>query len=82
MRAQEEGVKHALLLFRFERSYVSVKIRGRPRKPDAKIREVKVRMSEAELFELDYIAEKEGVTRPEVLRKGLRILYNLALHQK
>lgn len=54
-----------------------LKKRGRPRVSKPKNETYLLRLSEEDMLMLDYICEKEFLTRAEVLRRGIRMQYNL-----
>ena len=52
--------------------------RGRPASEKPKTNRVYVRLSDEELEMLEYIEYIMGLSRPDALRKSLRMLFNLA----
>lgn len=50
--------------------------RGRPCTDDARKNQYRLRMTDDELDMLDYIVEKTGKTKAEILREALRSSYN------
>lgn len=54
-----------------------LKKRGRPKVSNPRSNRCELRLSEEDLIMLDYICEKEYLTRAEALRRGIRIQYNL-----
>ena len=53
------------------------KKRGRPPTGEARTYSYRVRLTEDEAEILDYLSDKLGKSKAEVLRKGLTIQYNL-----
>ena len=53
------------------------KKRGRPSTGEARTYGYRVRLTEDEAEILDYLSDKLGKSKAEVLRKGLAIQYNL-----
>lgn len=51
--------------------------RGRPRKPDSKNRRCSLRLTDDELAYLDYISSKTDSKKSDILRKALKMYYNL-----
>ena len=51
--------------------------RGRPRKEEARRGQYRLRTNEEEEKMLDYIHENTGETKADILRRGLKTLYNL-----
>ena len=53
------------------------KKRGRPPTGESRLYQYRIRLSEDEAEMLEYLCDKEGKSKAEVLRKGLTIQYNL-----
>lgn len=51
--------------------------RGRPKKDVSKTREFKLRLTDDEVKELEYVAYSSDISKSEVVRKALKMLYNL-----
>lgn len=51
--------------------------RGRPKKPDSKNRRCSLRLTDDELAYLDYISSKTDSKKSDILRKALKMYYNL-----
>ena len=51
--------------------------RGRPKKDVSKTREFKLRFTDNEVKELEYVAYSSDISKSEVVRKALKMLYNL-----
>ena len=51
--------------------------RGRPKKDVSKTREFKLRLTDDEVKELEYVAYSSDISKSEVIRKALKMLYNL-----
>ena len=51
--------------------------RGRPAKNEAKKYMFSFRLSKEESNQIDILAEKLNISRADVLRKGLKMVYNL-----
>lgn len=52
--------------------------KDRPRRDGGKTERINIRMSKEDLEKLDYTAEKMGISRAELIRKGITAQYNLA----
>ena len=55
--------------------------KGRPRLIGSKKKtanQIRVYLSDEDLYKLGYIAGKKGLTKSEVMRRGLNSIYNLA----
>lgn len=48
---------------------------GRPPSKDPKVHETRIRMSDKDIFKLEYCCEKTGLTRADVIRKGIDEVY-------
>lgn len=55
----------------------NVKRRGRPEKEDAYDKQYRLRMNSEEEHMLNYLAFNTGLSKAEILRKGLKYLYNM-----
>lgn len=55
--------------------------RGRPAKEGSKNKQYKMRMSEKEVAMLEYMADKKGLSKSEIVRDSLRTYYNLLKYQ-
>ena len=53
------------------------KNRGRPRKEKTKSVYIPIRLSKDETEDLDYLAYMSDMSRSEVMRKALKMMYNL-----
>lgn len=58
-----------------------IRKRGRPSKPDGKNKDFKIRMTEEELEHLNYLSEKSGKNKSEIIREGLKMYYNLQVYK-
>lgn len=54
-----------------------MKNRGRPKKNNSRTLGYRLRMDDEEAAMLDYLSEKLRLSKADVIRKGLKILYNL-----
>ena len=52
--------------------------RGRPAKNEAKKNQYRIRMTDEDASALEYLSEKLGLSKADVIRKGLKILLNLS----
>lgn len=50
---------------------------GRPKKNGAKMVRISIRLDDEAARELDYLRVKMDLSMTDILRKGLKILYNL-----
>ena len=53
------------------------KKRGRPPTGESRTYQYRVRLSENEAELLEYLCDREGKTKADILRKGLAIQYNI-----
>lgn len=53
------------------------KKRGRPPTGESRTYQYRVRLSEDEAELLEYLCDREGKTKADILRKGLAIQYNI-----
>ena len=53
------------------------KKRGRPPTGESRTYQYRVRLSEDEAELLEYLCDREGKTKADILRKGLSIQYNI-----
>lgn len=51
--------------------------RGRPKKEESKKERIIIRIDDEEKDMLDYLSEMTGMSKSEVVRKGMRMVYNL-----
>lgn len=51
--------------------------RGRPAKEDGKTKTLKVRLTDSEEEKLLYLSMETGRTKSEIIRDGLKMVYNL-----
>lgn len=51
--------------------------RGRPKKDNAKTGQYRIRLSQDEEAKLARISEETGVSKADILRKGLKMQYDL-----
>lgn len=52
------------------------KKRGRPPKETTKSIRCQIRMTEEEDFVLNYLVEKKGMTKTEIINEALKLMYN------
>lgn len=57
------------------------KKRGRPHVYKPKTNVVPIRITDEELAQLAYICEKEDISKSDVFREGLRMMYNLTVYR-
>lgn len=50
--------------------------RGRPKKPNSKRNDTRLRMTDEQLEMLNYCCEKTGRTKTDVMMLGLEMVYN------
>jgi len=55
---------------------------GRPPSSDPKRNETRIRMTDQEVEKLEYCAKVLGLTKAEVIRRGIDEMYQKALEQK
>lgn len=48
---------------------------GRPPSKDPKVHETRIRMSDSDIFKLEYCCKKTGLTKADVIRKGIDEVY-------
>lgn len=48
---------------------------GRPPSDKPKIHNTRIRMSDDELSMLDYCCKETGMTKADIIRKGIKVLY-------
>lgn len=58
------------------------KKRGRPHKATARRLVCSIRMDENELSKLEYVVQKTGMSRSDVVNKAVRTLYNLEKYRE
>lgn len=51
--------------------------KGRPKKKDCRKNQYRLRMNDEEIGYLDYISGKTGYPKSQILRKSLKMYYNL-----
>lgn len=51
--------------------------KGRPAKDTAKNSRCELRMSDEDEVKMDYLYHKTGMSKSDILRRGLHMLYNL-----
>jgi len=49
---------------------------GRPPSKDPKIHETRIRMSDSDVEKLEYCCKITGMTKADVIRKGIEMVYN------
>ncbi len=49
---------------------------GRPPSKDPKIHETRIRMSDSDIMKLEYCCNQTGLTKADVIRKGIDKVYN------
>lgn len=48
---------------------------GRPPSKDPKIHETRIRMSDNDIEKLDYCCQKTGLTKADIIRRGIEKVY-------
>lgn len=48
---------------------------GRPPSKDPKVHETRIRMSDNDIFKLEYCCKETGLTKADVIRKGIDEVY-------
>lgn len=59
-----------------------MKTRGRPPKEDSKADQYRLRLNKEDRSMLEHLSVESGMSMSEILRRGLRIQYNMARFSK
>lgn len=58
-----------------------MKKRGRPLKEDSKHNQYRLRMTEKDFEMLEYMADKKGLSKADIIRNSLHMYYSLLKYQ-